>query len=55
MFSHYVTHKISPICKISTFSEDLSFLNPRNHLKCTKKKKRKKERKKVKSEETIPE
>ena len=27
MFSHYATRKISPICKISTFSEDLSFLN----------------------------
>ena len=33
MFSHYDTRKISPICKISTFSEDLSFLNPRSHLK----------------------
>ena len=32
MFSHYATRKISPICKISTFSEDLSFLNPRSHL-----------------------
>ena len=33
MFSHYATRKISPICKISTFSEDLNFLNPRSHLK----------------------
>ena len=33
MFSHYVTRKISPICKFSTFSEDLSFLYPRSHLK----------------------
>ena len=33
MFSHYATRKISPICKISTFSEDFSFLNPRSHLK----------------------
>ena len=33
MFSHYVIRKISPICKISTFSEELSFLNPRRHLK----------------------
>ena len=33
MFSHYATRKISPIFKISTFSEDLSFLNPRSHLK----------------------
>ena len=33
MFSHYATRKTSPICKISTFSEDLSFLNPRSHLK----------------------
>ena len=32
MFSHYATRKISLICKISTFSEDLSFLNPRSHL-----------------------
>ena len=32
MFSNYATRKISPICKISTFFEDLSFLNPRNHL-----------------------
>ena len=32
MFSHYATRKISPICKISTFSDDLSFLNPRIHL-----------------------
>ena len=32
MFSHYATRKISPICKISAFSEDLSFLNPRSHL-----------------------
>ena len=32
MFSHYAIRKISPICKISTFSEDLSFLNPRSHL-----------------------
>ena len=34
MFSHYATRKRSTICKISTFSEDLSFLNPRSHLKC---------------------
>ena len=33
MFTHYATRKISPIFKISTFSEDLSFLNPRSHLK----------------------
>ena len=33
MFSYYATHKISPICKISNFSEDLSFLNLRSHLK----------------------
>ena len=32
MFFHYATCIISPICKISTFSEDLSFLNPRSHL-----------------------
>ena len=32
MFSHYATLKISPIYKTSTFSEDLSFLNPRSHL-----------------------
>ena len=25
--------KISPICKISTFSENLNFFNPRSHLK----------------------
>ena len=34
MFSHHVTRKISPICNISIFSEDPSFLNPRSHLKC---------------------
>ena len=33
MFSHYATRKISPICKIATFYEDSSFLNPRSHLK----------------------
>ena len=33
MFSHYATRKISPICKISTFSEDHSFLNATSHLK----------------------
>ena len=33
MFSHYATCKISPICKISTYSEDLSLLNPTRHLK----------------------
>ena len=33
MFSHYATCKISPTCKISSFFEDLSFLNPRSHLK----------------------
>ena len=33
MFFHYATHKISLICKISTFSEDLNFLNPSSHLK----------------------
>ena len=33
MFSHHATRKISPICKISTFSKDLSFLSPRSHLK----------------------
>ena len=33
MFSHYATRKISLICKISTFSEDLSFLNLGSHLK----------------------
>ena len=33
MFSHYAICKISPVCKISPFSEDLSFLNPRSHLK----------------------
>ena len=33
MFSHYATHKISPIYKISIFSQDLSFLNPKSHLK----------------------
>ena len=32
MLFHYATHKISLICKISTFFEDLSFLNPRSHL-----------------------
>ena len=32
MYSHYATHKISPICKISTIPEDLSFLNPRSRL-----------------------
>ena len=32
MFSDYATRKINPICKIATFSEDLSFLNPRSHL-----------------------
>ena len=32
MFLHSETRKISPICKISTFFEDLSILNPRNHL-----------------------
>ena len=36
MFSHYATRKISPTCKISTFFEDLSFLNPRSHLKILK-------------------
>ena len=36
MFSHYATRKISPIGKISTFFEGLSFLNPRNHLKIRK-------------------
>ena len=35
MFSQYATRKTSPICKISTFSEDLSFLNPRSHLVIT--------------------
>ena len=33
MFFHFVTRKISLICKISAFFEDLSFLKPRNHLK----------------------
>ena len=33
MFSHYATRKISPVRKISIFSHDLSFLNPRSHLK----------------------
>ena len=33
MFFYYATRKISPICKISTFFEDLGFLNPRSHLK----------------------
>ena len=33
MFFHYATRKISLICKISTFFEDLGFLNPRSHLK----------------------
>ena len=33
MFSHYATRIISPICKIPTFSEDRSCLNPRSHLK----------------------
>ena len=33
MFSHHATRKLSPICKILTYSEDLSFLNPRSHLK----------------------
>ena len=33
MFSHYATRKISPICKISTFSKDLSLVKPRSHLK----------------------
>ena len=37
MFSHYATRKISPICKIATFSEDLSFLNLRSHLNKKKK------------------
>ena len=32
MFFHYETCKISTICKMSTFFEDLSFLNPRSHL-----------------------
>ena len=30
---HYATRKISSICKISTFFEDLTILNPRSHLK----------------------
>ena len=30
MFSHCATRKISSICKISTFSEDFSFLNLRS-------------------------
>ena len=33
MFSHYATRKITTTCKISTFSEDLIFLNSRSHLK----------------------
>ena len=33
MFSHYATRKISLIGKISIFFENLSFLNPRSHLK----------------------
>ena len=33
MFFHYATRKISPICKISTFSEYLSFLNPNSRFK----------------------
>ena len=33
MFIHYETRIISPICKMSTFFEDLSFLSPRSHLK----------------------
>ena len=32
MFSHYTSRKISPFYKISTFSEDLSFLKPGSHL-----------------------
>ena len=32
MFSHYASRKISPICKILTFSEDLSLLNPGSHF-----------------------
>ena len=31
MFFHYATRKISTICKILTFSEDLSFFNPKSH------------------------
>ena len=38
MFSHYATPKISSICKISTFCEDLSFLNPRSTFKNTENK-----------------
>ena len=33
MFSHYAISKISSICKISIFFEDLSFLSPRSLLK----------------------
>ena len=33
MFFHFETRKISLICKISAFFEDVSFLNPRSHLK----------------------
>ena len=33
IFSYDATCKISLICKILTFFEDLSFLNPRSHLK----------------------
>ena len=36
MLSYYATRKISPICKISTFFEGFSFLNPRSHLKIRK-------------------
>ena len=32
MFFHYGTRKISPICNISNFSEDLSFFNPQGQL-----------------------
>ena len=36
MFFHYATRKITPICKILTFFEDLSFLNPRPILNQSK-------------------
>ena len=32
MFFHDATRKTRTTCKISTFFEDLSFLNPRSHL-----------------------
>ena len=33
MFFHDATRKTRTNCKISTYFEDLNFLNPRNHLK----------------------